>query len=50
MEGRLQTKKNTPRPNPWRTASRLSGASGLGRVRGHLDAKPSSVRSKNRLC
>jgi group II intron reverse transcriptase/maturase len=32
-EGRPQTKENTPEPNPYRTPSRESGPSGLGRVR-----------------
>jgi len=33
VEGRPQTKENTPEPTPCRTQSRESGPSGLGRVR-----------------
>jgi hypothetical protein len=48
-EGRPLTKENTPQPNPCQTPSWESGPSGLERVRLRFDAKPSSIRGKNRV-
>ena len=48
-EGRPLTKENTPQPNPCQTQRWESGPSGLERVRPRFDAKPSSIRGKNRV-
>jgi hypothetical protein len=48
-EGRPLTKENTPQPNPHRAQSRACGSSALKRVRLRFDAKPSSIRGRNRV-
>jgi hypothetical protein len=49
VEGRPLAKENTPQPNPCQTRRWESGPGGPEHVRRCFEAKPSSIRGKNRV-